>query len=856
MLKLFISYSHKDEQLVSKFHNHLAPLKSNGTIEAWYDRKLNAGASFQEEIDNNLENADIICLMISDNFLASNACILEKDEALKLRMTKGTRVVPIILSSCAWIELAELSDLLATPTDGKPVTKFEDQNDGWLDVVTWLKKLCQRVRRIRDLKLTEDFNGFLKSADILSKSHSNKEILELNDIFVFPKLDKTNDEGDSEKYDSELLKHDILEFGKILIAGENQSGRTTLCKVLFGLYRSLDYVPVYLDDENKYLGNPITKLEKAFEKQYSGASYNEIESDRLVPIVDNFHFAKSQEKYVEQYKAFKNQVLIVDDIFSLSIKNETHLREYSQFLIREFSPVERDEVIRKWIQVKEATNILINPNHLFQSLDEKTELIENSLGVLFGKGIMPSYPFFILSLLAAQETNKPLDQDITSQGHCYQALIYLYLRKEGVRTSEYDIYLNFLTELAYRMHTKDSDQLTNDEFQEFILYYNSNFNLPIPLDKLLSTLSSVNICKYDSLNHYSFCYIYIYYFFVAKYYAENINTNQQSISRMLGNLHKDENAYITIFMAHHSKSNYLLDELILNAEILFSSYGPASLNSTELSFFDKHEEKIIKAVLPTYKDSPDEVRKVILKERAEEEDIRKTAPVEAQSPEGSAESNEIATEIRRSIKTVEVMGIVIKNRAGSLDLKTLEYIFEQGLKVHLRILSSFFEIIREEEFEDEFVKFITERLNHIIKDLEKEQGKEISLDKIEKIARNIFWNLNFGVVYGFITKAIHSLGSSNLMRVSESVSKKENTPSSFIVHHGISMWYGKSLKINEISERLNNDGFSTTASRLMRYKVVEHTRLHKINPKDLRRIEEELGFQKNRLFIENSKNKK
>ena len=118
MNKLFISYSHKDENLIDDFITHVAPLKNNGILSEWYDRKIETGEGFQNDIDNNLENADIICLMISSNFLASNACLEEKDAALKLRENNGIRVIPIILSPCAWTTHKELSQLLAIPTDG------------------------------------------------------------------------------------------------------------------------------------------------------------------------------------------------------------------------------------------------------------------------------------------------------------------------------------------------------------------------------------------------------------------------------------------------------------------------------------------------------------------------------------------------------------------------------------------------------------------------------------------------------------------------------------------------------------------------------------------------------------------
>ncbi len=854
MLKLFISYSHKDETLVSKFISHIAPLKSNGIISEWYDRKIETGEEYQNDIDNNLENADIICQMISDNFLSSNACIQEKDVSLLLRDKKGTRVIPLILSPCVWTIHKELSTLLAIPTDGKPITSFSDQNEGWVDAIKWINQVCSSVTQIKNLKIKEQFKSFLNSADILTKSHKNKEILNLQDIFVYPKLKVYDEEEVSHKYDSEKLKYEILKYGKVIISGENQSGKTTLCKVLFTIYRDLNFIPIFLEDDNKYFGNPHYKLEKAFLDQYEADNFSLIDSKRIVPIVDNFHYARYQEKYIERYDEFSKQVLIVDDIFGLNIRNQALIKEYSKFKIREFAALERNDLIKKWIQIKEDLQIQINPNHLQQSIDEKTELIENSLGIIFGKGIMPSYPFFILTLLAAHDTQKPLDSEITSQGHCYQALIYLFLRREGVKNDQIDIYSNFLTELAYWIYDKEGTSVDNDNFQKFLEYYKANFNLPIPINDIIKTLANVNICKFDSLNQYNFSYTYIYYFFVAKYLSEHIKDKKELINKILSNLHKDENAYITVFIAHHTKSNYLLDELLLNAEILFEKYNPATLDTEELSFFDKHQDKIIKAILPSYKHNADEERTKLLikKSEIEEQQIEHTN-INQQNTANDPDIPELLANLRFSIKTVEVMGLIIKNRSGSLDLKRLEYIYEQGLKVHLRILSSFIEIIKDEKAEQDIVDLLKERVNQIID--ESDEEKAFSIDKIEKLVRAIYWNINFGVLHGFITKTIHSLGSSNLLNISQSVYNNEKTPSSFIVNQGIKMWYGKNLKIDEIADRVSEKDFSKTAERLMKYKIVEHCRLHNIDYKDLQKIETKLHIPTKQMLAERAKNK-
>jgi hypothetical protein len=850
MLKLFISYSHKDETLVTKFINHISPIKNNGLISEWYDRKIETGDEFQDDIDNHLGNADIICLMISDSFLASNACLQEKDAALKLRNIKGIKVIPVIASPCAWTLHTELNHLLASPSDGKPVTSFTDQNEGWLDTINLIMNVCKNISKIKNLKLTDEFSKFLSSADILSKSHHNKETLNLNDIFVFPKLKSYDVEEVPHKYDSENLRNDILAFNKLIIAGENQAGKTTLCKIIFQIYRTLNYVPIYLEDENKYFGKPISKLEKAFSEQYLDAKFSDFDPKRIVPILDNFHAATHQEKYIEQFDDFPKQVLMVDDIFGLNITNQNRIKDYNKFKIRESSPVERHDLIKRWIQIKEDNQIQINKNHLQQSIDEKTELIDNSLGIIFGKGIMPSFPFFILSLLAAQDTQKPLDSEITSQGHCYQALIYLYLRKQGVKNDQIDIYTNFLTELAFFIYEGKGNSIANEDFQNFLDGYKGKFNLPIPISDIVQTLSKINICNFDSLNQFNFCYSYIYYFFVAKFLAEHLEVKKENINRILSNLHMDENAYITVFITHHTKSNYLLEELLLNAEILFEKHLPATLDTEEVSFFDKHEDEIVKAILPSFGHNSIDERKKILEEKSRQEEARKDVNEEVDN-NLDEESNELVTNLRRSIKTVEVMGLIIKNRSGSLDKQKIEYIYEQGMKVHLRIVKSFINLIREEKAEKEFIDFLTERIN---KAIEEKENKQLSIDKIEKLVRKIYWNLNFGVLHGFTTKAIHSLGSSNLLNISQAVSENLRMPSAFIINHGIRMWYGKNLRLDEIETRLRDADFSKTAQNLMKFKIVEHCRLHKIEFKDLLKIEQKLHIPTTKLLAERAKN--
>jgi len=515
-LNVFISYSHLDEDEIDEFKKHISPLQTNGIIEIWYDRKMIPGDELQEEITDNLKNSDIVFLFISANFLSSAACRDEKEVALELNRIKGVAVIPIIVSKCGWLDDKRLSSLLALPTDGKAIEEHDTQNSAWNCVYEGLKAVVNEEIKVKKLEFQKHFSDFLQNVEMLTKAHSRKETVILDDVFIYPKLDKYDEVREYETSESsEYLINDLCKYSKVLIAGENQSGKTTLCKKIILKLRENNFVPVYLFDENKqYQGRIVNRIKVAFEKQYQGVEIEEIDQRRIVPIIDDFHCAKQKERHINELSVYRHQVIIVDDIFSLNLKQETLIRKFKHFKIKELSPSLRNELIEKWTNLTDkAEGGVHNDNAVYQRIDSTTELINTSLGKVMGSGIMPAYPFFILSVLTTNETfGTSLDHEITSQGHCYQALIYLYLTKEGVKNEEIDTYINFLTELSFFFYKEDTNILTVEDFKVFMGKYLKKYNLPVKENTLLSKLQKTQIITLDSCNHYSFCYPYILFF--------------------------------------------------------------------------------------------------------------------------------------------------------------------------------------------------------------------------------------------------------------------------------------------------------------------------------------------------------
>lgn len=98
MIKGFFSYCHVDEDLRNQLDKHLSFMKRQGLVDMWYDRRIVAGSDIDDAIDENLEEASIILLLVSPDFLASDYCFTkEMARAIERHKEKTARVIPVIL---------------------------------------------------------------------------------------------------------------------------------------------------------------------------------------------------------------------------------------------------------------------------------------------------------------------------------------------------------------------------------------------------------------------------------------------------------------------------------------------------------------------------------------------------------------------------------------------------------------------------------------------------------------------------------------------------------------------------------------------------------------------------------------
>lgn len=145
-LQVFVSYSHKDETLRAELEAHLKLLHRQRVISVWTDREIVAGNEWKGEIDESLESATIILLLVSSDFIASDYCYdVEMKRALERHKNKTARVIPIIVRAVEW-QSASFGKLQALPKDGKAVMAWSDRDSAWKEVAVGIRKVAERIR--------------------------------------------------------------------------------------------------------------------------------------------------------------------------------------------------------------------------------------------------------------------------------------------------------------------------------------------------------------------------------------------------------------------------------------------------------------------------------------------------------------------------------------------------------------------------------------------------------------------------------------------------------------------------------------------------------------------------------------
>jgi hypothetical protein len=126
---VFISYSHKDKDLLGPLVAQLKTLEQAGTLEVWADTRIDAGDKWYPEIEEAMKRAAVAVCLVSEYFLSSDFCAKQEVPfLLKRAADEGLLIVPVLLSECVWEAHRWLKETQMLPGEGQSVRTHFPQN--------------------------------------------------------------------------------------------------------------------------------------------------------------------------------------------------------------------------------------------------------------------------------------------------------------------------------------------------------------------------------------------------------------------------------------------------------------------------------------------------------------------------------------------------------------------------------------------------------------------------------------------------------------------------------------------------------------------------------------------------------
>jgi hypothetical protein len=331
------------------------------------------------------------------------------------------------------------------PKKGKPITQWNDKDSAWKSVYEGIKQQIEKIRDEFIPVLRDSFRNDLLKNPIIDAT--------LDKLFVYPdilEINKSKQKIEKNEIDSKKLK-DIVNFNHkyILIEGDEQSGKTSLCSMLYLHYASINLYPVLLNGKI-ITGKADIKniVNEKYKKQYeSNKEYWSISKEKRILIIDDINNSNANNSNYSNFlksieKEFEYAIVLIDKLFNLSGKSTEHnyLLPFNDYTIKSLGYQKRDELIKKCIANEDGVDFSVESKEQVVRLDKDTKHIDT----IIGSNIFPSYPVFIISTFNILESGKSYDMSKTSYGNCYQAMITLQLYKVNVKAEYIDDHFNFL----------------------------------------------------------------------------------------------------------------------------------------------------------------------------------------------------------------------------------------------------------------------------------------------------------------------------------------------------------------------------------------------------------------------------
>jgi hypothetical protein len=593
---VFISYSHVDEWLKDELISHLSALKRSGSVEIWHDRCVPAGGMLNEEIDSQVNTADLFLFLISPAFIASDYCFHREYEVARLRQQRGeAEVIPVIVRDCDW-DVGSLRSYNALPRDGVAVTRnatergeTQQRDSAWVGVIQGLRTTLEALKKkAAPPSLTDDYIDELFTIDFIR--HPAIARFDERLIFVDPDVYYENEKVQLTSFQD--FAETIFSNQVAVVVGGDRSGKSVLAKKTQVYLDSREAPSILIRGKSIRNADIGRYVESAIKAQYGETSFHR---SKMTIIIDDFDECtlpdRIKEKIVDRLSSEYARVVLFSFTGAPAVLfTPDNLPDPQVFNISQLADDKIYQLVVRWKSVGHPSGGMPDDREVLTDY-EKLQLI-------FSQSDIEKSAYSAVTFLELLETASGGDLAVSSFASCYDVLLTNRLQKAGIDWKTFDESKNFLSYVAYRSYVEsETKDISESFFNEALVRFESNY---LSSKETLRKMALSSFMVQDDDGSYSFREEYLWYFLCARHVSRELVRDDkdaylQFVSNCTSHIFQKKYANIAIFISYFSTDNAVVNSMLITLKGLFSKANTWKLSDEvrELMLGIASEERLI-----------------------------------------------------------------------------------------------------------------------------------------------------------------------------------------------------------------------------------------------------------------------
>ncbi|UYZ64131.1 STAND family AAA ATPase [Hymenobacter weizhouensis] len=700
--------------------------------------------------------------------------------------------------------------------------------------LVWSDYRPNRIRSKNEFALSESMTKWLSDLG-LQVRHPNKGLLRRNDIFVYPDLRDDNYRKKSVRYiKGEEILDKIVDFNRIIISGTDDAGKTTLAKQYFEEFYHKGIIPLYLNGGS---GKTIAGDERGiafilseFTEQYTGMSaeeYRQLDKDKRIIIIDNFDKIKfkkggrSVKSVVELMTGFAQYVILFSNDLALHASEMASEgfafitegeKTFQQYRIQPFGHYRRELLVKKWIGFDDTLEE--NSGEFIRKVEE----IKKLLDTIIGNNYIPPYPVVLLPLLLAQQHNEKVNTNASTYGYFYELLIIKSLT-ERVNVVSSDVKNGYLTFLAKFMFEQELRGLTERQLREFHSRYEDEYFISVNYSSIIEVLIQTHLIEVRG-DFYAFKYPYIFYYFIASSLRDRLSDDgaKADVTRLASTLHEEESANILLFLTHLTKDRFIIDQMIIAAKGVFSSVKSENMLSEVNVFSDlntfieaSYEDRDVTESRDAKNKRLDEIEMQYSQKDRNIEEVEAIEELSYKEDDGKTiaitkEQEEYMKNIGVAMKTLQILGQLLKNYVGTMDGPTKTILVNECKGIGFRTLASLMNSLESNK------EFFLETMSTIFRN---ESPNLTQRDATERAIASLFSVVHMNT-YAIVKRISNAIGSPQLTQVYEKMIEVDSSPATQLVYSSLNFDHSNTFPVNVLTKAYDKVKNNTLALEVLK----------------------------------------